>query len=495
MTISESLLARLKDRTLVQEAGFVGGIWQTESSNKKTFEITDPATEELLATLPDLDIADARCAFNRAYVSQKAWAKRTAKERSQVLRQWFDLVIANADDLAAIITAEMGKPLAEARGEVLYGASYAEWFAEEAKRTYGDIIPQHQADKRLLVVKQPIGVVAAVAPWNFPCAMVIRKVAPALAAGCSIVFKPAPETPLSSIALAVLAERAGVPSGLFSVITTTAASAFGEEACSNPKVRKITFTGSTQVGRILMRQASEQIMKVSLELGGNAPFIVFDDANIDEAVEGAMASKFRNAGQTCVCANRIFVQAAVYLEFAEKLSARVSELKVGNGFDAETTIGPLINDKAVVKVQGHIEDAIAKGGTVICGGTTSNLGRNFVPPTVLTGVTGDMRIAREETFGPVAPLFKFETVDEVIELANSTEYGLAAYFYAGDVSRVWTVAEALEFGMVGVNTGLISTEVAPFGGVKQSGVDREGSRYGIEDYMEMKYICMGGIKN
>ncbi len=406
------------------------------------------------------------------------------------MRAWYDLMVANADDLGAILTAEMGKPLAEAKGEVLYGASFVEWFAEEAKRVYGETIPGHQRDKRITVIKQPIGVAASITPWNFPNAMIARKVAPALAVGCGFVARPAAETPLSALAMAVLAERAGVPAGLFSVVTSTKSSAIGKEFCENHAVRKLTFTGSTEVGRILLRQAADQVMKCSMELGGNAPFIVFDDADLDKAVEGAMISKFRNNGQTCVCANRIYVQAGVYDAFADKLAAAVKKLNVGDGLDDGVTTGPLINAAAVEKVEEHIADALAGGGHVVTGGKRHALGGTFFEPTVVTGITPEMKVSTEETFGPLAPLFKFETEEEVIRLANDTIFGLASYFYARDIGRITRVQEALEYGMVGVNTGLISTEVAPFGGVKQSGLGREGSHHGVEDYLEMKYICL-----
>ncbi|MEY3961612.1 MAG: succinate-semialdehyde dehydrogenase, partial [Pseudomonadota bacterium] len=434
--------------------------------------------------------ADAKRAIEVADKARHEWAARTGKERAAIMRKWFDLMVENADDLAAILTAEMGKPLAEAKGEVLYGASFIEWFGEEAKRVYGETIPGHQRDKRITVLKQPIGVATSITPWNFPNAMIARKVGPALAVGCGMVARPAAETPLSALAMAVLAERAGVPKGVFSVVTSSRSSDIGKEFCENPRVRKLTFTGSTEVGRILLRQAADQVLKCSMELGGNAPFIVFDDADLDKAVEGAMISKFRNNGQTCVCANRIYVQAGVYDAFAEKLAAAVKKLNVGDGLKAGTTTGPLINMDAVEKVQEHISDVVSGGGKVLTGGKTHALGGTFFEPTVLTGVTNDMKVATEETFGPVAPLFKFETEEEVIHLANNTIFGLASYFYARDVGRITRVQEALEYGMVGVNTGLISTEVAPFGGVKQSGLGREGSHHGIEDYMEMKYVCL-----
>lgn len=493
MPISPSLARRLADPSLIPEAGLVGGTWCGEAQSGKRFEVTNPANGDVLASLPDFSRAEAADAIKAAQTAQRAWAAQSGKERSAVLRKWHDLAIANADDLAAILTAEMGKPLAEAKGEILYGASYIEWFAEEAKRIYGDVIPGHQRDKRIVIIKQPVGVVAAITPWNFPNAMVSRKVAPALAAGCAIVLKPAAQTPLSSIALAVLAERAGLPAGLFSVITTTGSRDFGAEITENPVVRKLTFTGSTEVGRTLMAQAAPKIMKLSLELGGNAPFIVFDDADIDAAVEGAIVSKFRNAGQTCVCANRLYVQDGVYDEFAEKLSRRVAAFKVDDGFAEDVAIGPLVDGKALEKVNEHVADALQKGAKLVVGGGAHERGGNFFQPTVLTGVDASMLVAREETFGPLAPLFRFKDVGDVIAQANDTEFGLAAYFYATSLKRIWQVAEALECGMVGVNTGLISTEVAPFGGIKQSGFGREGSKYGLEDYLDIKYICLGGI--
>lgn len=493
MAVSNNLLNRLKDPSLVREEMLVGGVWQRNGAGGERVEVQNPSTLDILASLPSAGLDDVRVAINVAKGAQKKWAARSGKERAAIMRKFYDLVVENAEDLAVILTSEMGKPLAEARGEVAYGASYIEWFGEEAKRVYGDTIPGHHADKRLLVLKQPVGVVAAIAPWNFPSAMVARKVAPALASGCAIVFKPAAETPLSALALAVLAERAGVPSGLFSVIPTRNARMFGEEVCSNPIVKKLTFTGSTEVGRILMAQGAQKIMKLSLELGGNAPFIVFDDADLDEAVEGAMLSKFRNAGQTCVCANRLYVQSGLYDKFVENLANRVAALKVSDGFEDGATIGPLINDEAVTKLYNHIEDAVNRGASVVVGGERHENGGTFVQPTLLSGVTKDMKVAREETFAPLAPVFKFESVDEVIELANDTEFGLAAYFYANDLGNVWKVTEALEYGMVGVNTGLISTEVAPFGGVKQSGFGREGSKYGMDDFLSMKYVCLGGI--
>lgn len=493
MTILKILTDKLKDPTLATDKSLAGTEWLAASQSGKTFEVTNPATGDVIAVLPDLSKAEVEKAIDAAYIAQKAWAKKTGKERAAILRKLNDLMVANADDLATILTMEMGKPWPEARGEILYGASYVEWFAEEAKRVYGDTIPGHQADKRIMVIKQPVGVVGAITPWNFPNAMLARKVAPALAVGCAMVSKPAAQTPLSALALAVLAERAGLPAGLFSVLTSTDAAMVGEEMCANDKVRKLTFTGSTNVGRILMRQGADQIMKLGLELGGNAPFIVFDDADLDAAVEGAMISKYRNAGQTCVCANRLYVQAGIYDAFATKLAEKVGQLKVGDGFADGVTTGPLIDAKAVEKVKEHVADAVSKGAQVALGGKQSSAGDLFFEPTILTGVTTAMKVATEETFGPVAPLFKFETEEEVIELANATEFGLASYFYSKDIAKVFRVAEALEYGMVGVNTGLISTEVAPFGGIKQSGLGREGSKYGVDDYTEIKYICLGGI--
>jgi succinate-semialdehyde dehydrogenase / glutarate-semialdehyde dehydrogenase len=453
------------------------------------FEVRNPARGDVICSVPDLSRAETARAIAAAETARHAWAARTAKDRAQVLRRWFDLMVENADDLAAILTAEMGKPLAEARGEVLYGASFIEWFGEEAKRVYGETIPGHQPDKRITVIRQPIGVAASITPWNFPNAMIARKVAPALAAGCSMVARPAAETPLSALAMAVLAERAGVPAGVFSVITSSRSSDIGKEFCENPAVRKLTFTGSTEVGRILLRQAADQVMKCSMELGGNAPFIVFDDADLDAAVEGAMMSKFRNNGQTCVCANRIYVQAGVYDAFAEKLARAADALRVGDGLDEGVQAGPLINADAVAKVEQHIADALDKGGKIVAGGGRHALGGTFFQPTVVAGVTQDMAVAKEETFGPLAPLFRFDSEEEVIGYANDTIFGLACYFYARDIGRITRVQEALEYGIVGVNTGIISTEVAPFGGVKQSGLGREGSRHGIEEFLEMKYIC------
>jgi succinate-semialdehyde dehydrogenase/glutarate-semialdehyde dehydrogenase len=487
-----SLAARLADRTLLREEALVGGQWCCDPDGK-VIPVTNPATGEVLAQVADIGIDQIRAAISAADVAQRDWAQTTGKERAAVLRRWYDLVQANAEDLAVILTAEMGKPLPEARGEIAYGAGYIEWFAEEAKRVYGDIIPGHHRDKRILVMKQPVGVVAGITPWNFPNAMVARKIAPALAAGCAMVFKPARETPLSALALGVLAERAGLPAGLLSVMPTSQSRVFAAEICDNPIVKKLTFTGSTEVGRILMAQGAKKILKLSLELGGNAPFIVFDDADLDAAVQGALVSKFRNNGQTCVCANRIFAQSGIHDAFVEKLGRAVAAMPVGNGFDEGVILGPLINDDARAKVDDHVADAVAKGARIVTGAAPHPRGGTFVQPTVLAGVTPAMKVAREETFAPLAPVFRFDTAEEVIAMANDTEFGLASYFYANDLRQVWKVAEALEYGMVGVNTGLISTEVAPFGGVKQSGWGREGSRYGLDDYLSMKYICLGGI--
>jgi succinate-semialdehyde dehydrogenase / glutarate-semialdehyde dehydrogenase len=479
----------LKDPALLPNKAYVAGEW-VDAADGATFDVRNPARGDVIARVPDLTRADAKRAIEAADKARRAWAARTGKDRAQVMRKWFDLCMAAQDDLAAILTAEMGKPLAEAKGEIAYGSSYIEWFAEEAKRTYGEIIPGHMPDKRISVIKQPIGVCASITPWNFPNAMIARKVAPALAAGCGMVARPAAETPLSCIALAVLAERAGIPAGVFSVITSSRSSEIGKEFCENPAVRKLTFTGSTEVGRILLRQAADQVLKCSMELGGNAPFIVFDDADLDAAVEGAMVSKFRNNGQTCVCANRIYVQAGVYDAFAEKLAVAVKKLSIGDGLTAGVTTGPLINEDAVEKVEEHIADVLKGGGKIVTGGKRHDLGGTFFQPTVVTGVTPDMMVANEETFGPLAPLFKFDSEEEVIARANDTIFGLASYFYSRDIGRITRVQEQLEYGMVGVNTGLISNEMAPFGGVKQSGLGREGSHHGIDDYMELKYICL-----
>ena len=488
MLTTTDLKNLLNDPSLLCDKAFVAGEW-VDADNGATFEVKNPARGDVLTTLPDRGVTEVKRAIDAAEASQKAWAARTGKDRAAILRKWNDLMVENADDLSMILTAEMGKPLGEGKGEIMYGASFIEWFAEEAKRVYGETIPGHMPDKRITVLKQPVGVVASITPWNFPNAMIARKVAPALAVGCTFVARPAKETPLSALAMALLAERAGVPAGVLSVVTNTKASIIGKEFCDNPIVRKLTFTGSTEVGRILMEQAAGQIMKTSMELGGNAPFIVFDDADIDKAVEGAMISKYRNNGQTCVCANRIYVQAGIYDAFAEKLSAAVNAMNIGDGLEDGVTVGPLISMDAVEKVEEHIADATAKGAKIAAGGNRHALGGTFFEPTILTGVTSDMMVTNDETFGPVAPLFKFDTEEEVVAAANDTIFGLASYFYSNDLSRVHRVQEALEYGMVGVNTGLISTEVAPFGGIKQSGIGREGSSHGTEDYLEMKYIC------
>ncbi len=476
---------QLNDPSLIETRAFLGGAWVARD---RRFAVTDPARGTLLAEVADCSRADAAEAIALAAKAQPGWAAHTGKERAAVLRRWHDLVLTHADDLAAILTAEMGKPLAEAKAEILYGASYIEWFAEEAKRIYGETIPGHRRDTRLMVLRQPVGVVAAVTPWNFPNAMVARKLAPALAAGCAIVAKPAAETPLSALALAVLAERAGLPAGVMSILPATDAVGLGLEFCENPTVRKITFTGSTNVGRILMRQGAAQIKKLSLELGGNAPFIVFDDADLEAAVQGCIASKFRNAGQTCVCTNRIYAQSGIHDAFVARLAEAVAALRVGPGDAAGSEIGPLISPAALAKVEAHIADARTKGASVATGG--ARLDGTFYRPTVLSGMTDAMDIAREETFGPVAPVFRFDTEEEVVARANDSEFGLASYVYTRDLGRVWRVMEGLETGMVGINTGLISTEVAPFGGVKQSGIGREGSHHGIEDYLTVKYACL-----
>ena len=485
---STDLRSLLSRPDLLCEKAFVGGVW-TDAKDGKTFDVVNPARGDVIATVADLSRAEVAAAIDVAAKAQKDWAKRTGKDRAQVLRKWFDLMMANQEDLAIIMTAEQGKPLAEARGEIGYGASFVEWFAEEAKRIYGETVPGHQPDKRIQVLRQPIGVCAAITPWNFPNAMITRKVAPALAAGCAILVRPATLTPLSALALGVLADRAGLPKGVLSIVTSSKSSEIGKEFCENHAVRKLTFTGSTEVGRILLRQAADQVMKCSMELGGNAPFIVFDDADLDAAVEGAIACKFRNNGQTCVCANRIYVQDGVYDAFADKLAKRLAQMKVGDGLDG-ADLGPLIEPAAVEKIKEHVEDALAKGGKVLTGGAAHSLGALFYEPTIVTGATQEMKVATEETFGPLAPLFRFSEVDDVIAMANDTIFGLASYFYAKDLSRVYKVAEALEYGIVGVNTGIISTEVAPFGGVKQSGLGREGSKHGIDDYLEMKYVCL-----
>ena len=481
----------LKDPQLLRQQAYVNGGW-VDADSKKRITVDNPADGSNVASVPDMGAAETKRAIEAAEAALPAWRALTAKERSVILRKWFDLMVAHADDLAALLTAEQGKPLAEAKGEILYGASFIEWFAEEAKRIYGDVIPSPTSDKRIVVIKQPIGVVAAITPWNFPNAMITRKAGPALAAGCTMVLKPASQTPLSALALAELGARAGIPKGVFNVVTGNAR-AIGGEMTSNPTVKKITFTGSTEIGRVLMRQSADQIKKLGLELGGNAPFIVFDDADLEAAAAGAIVSKYRNNGQTCVCANRIYVQDSVYDAFAAKLAEKVKALKVARGTEPGAILGPLIDDAAVAKVEEHVADAVAKGAKVALGGKRHALGGRFFEPTILTGVTKEMKVSNEETFGPVAPLFRFKDEADVIAQANDTEFGLASYFYARDLGRVWRVAEALEAGIVGVNTGLISTEVAPFGGVKQSGLGREGSKYGIDDFVQIKYISMGGV--
>ena len=482
---------KLNDSALLRQQCFIDGRW-IGADDGGTIDVQNPASNAKLGTIPRMGAAETRRAISAASVAMVGWAAKTAKERAVILRRWFDLIMQNQQDLATLMTAEQGKPLAESVGEIAYAASFIEWFAEEAKRVYGDVIPGHQADKRIVVLRQPVGVVAAITPWNFPAAMITRKAGPALAAGCTMVLKPATQTPYSALALAELGARAGLPAGVFNVVTGSAA-AIGGEMTSNPIVRKLTFTGSTEIGKKLMAQCSGTMKKVSLELGGNAPFIVFEDADLDAAVQGAIASKYRNTGQTCVCANRLLVQAPVYETFSKKLQEAVAKLRVGDGLAGVTEQGPLIDGKAVEKVEEHIADAVAKGAKVALGGKRHALGGTFFEPTILTGVTPKMLVAREETFGPIAPLFKFETEAEAIAMANDTEFGLAAYLYTRDLARSWRVSEAIEYGIVGLNTGLISTEVAPFGGVKESGMGREGSKYGILDYTELKYICIGGV--
>lgn len=480
---------QLNDPTLFRQQAFIEGQWRDARSGD-TIAVTNPANGQPLGSVPKMGAEETREAIDAANRALPAWRALTAKARANILRRWFNLMMEHQDDLARLMTLEQGKPLAEAKGEISYAASFIEWFAEEGKRIYGDTIPGHQADKRLIVIKQPIGVTAAITPWNFPSAMITRKAGPALAAGCTMVLKPASQTPFSALALAELANRAGVPAGVFNVITGSAGTV-GNELTSNPRVRKLSFTGSTEIGRQLMEQCAKDIKKVSLELGGNAPFIVFDDADLDNAVEGALASKFRNAGQTCVCANRLYIQDGVYDRFAEKLQQAVSKLHLGDGLQADVTTGPLIDEKAVAKVQEHIADALEKGAKVLCGGKAHALGGNFFQPTILVDVPNNAKVAKEETFGPLAPLFRFKDEADAIAQANDTEFGLAAYFYARDLSRVFRVGEALEYGIVGINTGIISNEVAPFGGIKASGLGREGSKYGIEDYLEIKYMCIG----
>jgi succinate-semialdehyde dehydrogenase/glutarate-semialdehyde dehydrogenase len=481
----------LSDKDLLQSGAYINGSW-VAADNAETLEVTNPATGEVIASVASCGTAETRRAIEAAQAAQILWRETSIKERSAILRRWFDLMMAAQEDLAQILTAEMGKPVAEARGEIAYGASYIEWFAEEGKRIYGDVVPHSTADKRLVCIKQPVGVVACITPWNFPNAMLTRKIAPALAAGCTVVCKPANATPLSAYAFAVLAERAGVPAGVINLVTGRT-SEIGKELTSNPIVRKLTFTGSTPVGKQLMAECAATVKRTSMELGGNAPFIVFDDADLDAAVAGAMASKYRASGQTCVCANRILIQEGIYDRFAEKLAVAVKDLKVGNGVDDGVNIGPLINEQAVDDVMGFVDDAVSKGARVMAGGRRSDLGSCFIEPTILTNVSDDMRVFREEIFGPVAPLFKFSTEEEAIAMANDTEFGLACYFYSRDIGRIWRVGEGLEYGIVGVNEGIISNEMAPFGGVKESGQGREGSKYGMDDYLEMKYMCLGGI--
>ena len=482
----------LNNAELLKNAGYINGEW-TGSESDKRFEVTNAFSKEVICTLPDMGTKETNDAIEAANNSWSNWRSRTAKERAVILKKWFDLITNNQEDLAILMTAEQGKPLAEAKGEVFYGASFIEWFAEEGKRTYGDIIPTPANDRRILVIKQPIGVVAAITPWNFPIAMITRKCAPALAAGCPVVIKPAAESPLSALALAELADQAGIPKGVLNVVVGTKSSEIGLALTNSPVVRKLSFTGSTAVGKILTRNCADTMKKVSMELGGNAPFIVFDDANLDSAVAGAMISKFRNTGQTCVCSNRILVQEGIYDEFVSKLSEAVKTLNVGNGMEEGINQGPLINESALKKVQDHISDALEKGAVLVTGGKPHSNGGTMFEPTIIGNVTTSMKVASEETFGPLAPIFKFSTEEEAIRMANDTEFGLASYFYTNDVNRIWRVSEALEYGMVGVNEGVISNEVAPFGGVKESGLGREGSHYGIDDFLELKYICMGGL--
>ena len=482
----------LRDASLFQQKCYIDGDW-VDADSGKTISVTNPSSNIVLGTVPLAGTAETKRAIEAANKAWPTWRSRPAKERSAILRKWFDLMIANQDDLAIIMTSEQGKPLAEARGEVLYGASFIEWFAEEGKRVYGDTIPSPAADKRIVVVKEPIGVVAAITPWNFPNAMITRKCGPALAAGCPVVVKPASQTPYSALALAKLAEEAGIPKGVFNVVTGSARE-IGGELTSNPIVRKVSFTGSTEIGKVLIKQCADTVKKVSMELGGNAPFIVFNDADLDAAVQGVLASKYRNTGQTCVCANRILVQDGVHDVFLDKLSAAVSKLKVSDGFEAGCQQGPLIDMAAVEKVESHVQDAVSKGARIVVGGKRHALGGSFFEPTIVAGVTSEMDVAKEETFGPLAPIFRFATEEDAIAMANDTEFGLASYFYTRDIGRIWRVAEALEYGIVGINEGIISTEVAPFGGVKESGLGREGSHYGIDDYLEVKYLCMGGIR-
>ena len=482
---------RLSDPALFRQQCYVGGDW-VDADSGATFDVTDPATGQTIGVVPAFGAAETRRAVEAANDAYPAWRALTGKERASILRRWYELMLEHQEDLAVIMTAEQGKPMAESRGEILFGASFIEWFSEEAKRAYGDVIPTHLADRRIVVTKEPIGVVASITPWNFPNAMITRKAGPALAAGCTVVARPASSTPLSALALGELATRAGIPAGVFNVVTGPSSSV-GGELTSNPIVRKLSFTGSTAVGKILLAQCAGTVKKVSMELGGNSPFIVFDDADVDAAVEGAMASKYRNTGQTCVCANRFLVQEGVHDEFAQKLAEAAGSLRIGPGLRGETDQGPLIDMAAVEKVEDHIQDAVSAGGTVVAGGQRHELGGTFFEPTVITGVTPAMKVAREETFGPVAPVFRFKTEEEAIQLANATEFGLAAYFYSRDIGRIWRVGEALEYGIVGINVGIISTEVAPFGGFKESGIGREGSKYGLDEFLEVKYMCVGGI--
>ncbi len=485
-------MIKMVDDQLLRADAYVNGDW-AKARSKERFAVTNPATNDVIAEVANFDASDTRAAIEAAHKAFPAWRRKTAKERAGLLRKWFELIMAAQEDLAHLMTTEQGKPLAETRGEVAYGASFIEWFAEEGKRIYGDVIPSHSAGKRVFVLKEPIGVVSAITPWNFPNAMITRKAAPALAAGCTFVVKPPAETPLSATALAELAHRAGIPKGVFNVVTSTHSSDVGLELTTNPLVRKFTFTGSTEIGKLLMEQCASTVKKISLELGGNAPFIVFDDADLDAAADGAMVSKYRNMGQTCVCANRILVQESVYDAFAEKLADRVQKMQLGNGLDEGVTQGPLINQDAIEKVERLVEDAKSKGARVLTGGGRHSLGGTFFEPTIIADATSDMLISKEEIFGPVAPLFRFQTEDEAIRMANDTQYGLAAYFYARDVGRAFRVSEALEYGIIGFNEGIISTETAPFGGMKESGIGREGSKYGIEDFVEIKYLLLGGI--
>ncbi|WP_250495157.1 NAD-dependent succinate-semialdehyde dehydrogenase [Caballeronia sp. GAWG1-1] len=491
MSIDVLAMPALRDPSLFREQSFIAGEW-TASNLSARIVVTNPANGRTIGTVPRATVDHVRASIDAAQRVLPAWSKKTGKERSEIMRRWYELMLEHQDDLATLMTCEQGKPLAESHGEIVYAASFIEWFAEEAKRVYGDTIPAPAGDRRIVVIKQPIGVCAAITPWNFPAAMLTRKIGPALAAGCTMVLKPASQTPFSALALCVLAERAGVPRGVLSCVTGNAA-LIGDELCRNPVVRKLSFTGSTEIGKLLLEKCAGTVKKTSMELGGNAPFIVFDDADLDAAVNGAITSKFRNAGQTCVCVNRFLVQDGVHDAFVGKLAKAITQLKVGNGLDGDTKVGPLIDDKAVAKAREHIDDALARGGRLMVGGEADAYGANFFQPTLLTGATPDMKIFREETFGPVAPIFRFSTEEEAIRLANDTEFGLASYFYGRDIGRIWRVAEALEYGMVGINEGLISTEVAPFGGIKESGLGREGSKYGIDDYLELKYLCMGGV--